>query len=92
MSVSPVTPHSLPVIDDDFIELLLICFPYRFPEENRSVLPLLTDKNGPEADTANHQCKRGYLFKLHGLIFLIMMTVAISHLCSLIFLFRYVFL
>ncbi|XP_034388119.1 migration and invasion-inhibitory protein [Cyclopterus lumpus] len=32
----------------------------KFPEENLSVLPLLTDKNDPEADTATHQCTFSY--------------------------------
>ncbi|XP_039654983.1 migration and invasion-inhibitory protein isoform X2 [Perca fluviatilis] len=31
-----------------------------FPEENHSVLPLLTDKDGPEANTNTHQCTFSY--------------------------------
>ncbi|KAM8917174.1 migration and invasion inhibitory protein isoform 2-T2 [Spinachia spinachia] len=31
-----------------------------FPEENQSVVPLLTDKNGPEANTHTHQCTFSY--------------------------------
>lgn len=54
---------SLPVIDDGFMKLQLTDCPHRFSEENHSVLPLLTDKDGPEANMDTHQCKRGYLFE-----------------------------
>lgn len=57
--IAPVTDFvsSFPVIYEGNIKLLFTGSPHRFSEANLSGLPLLTDKDVPEANMDTHQCK-----------------------------------